>query len=105
MRKTGALISKVFTLDLTPLLHGPLDVGFDANQEWYLSSSELVGEEVAGVTGPVYRGLCIAQAGRTPCTCAAEWKATPGPWPAGWSGMVLSVDSCFLTSDSVLFFK
>ena len=85
MRETGALISKVFTLDLTPLLHGPLDVGFDANQVWYLSSRELVGEEVAGGC----RGLCIAQAGKTPCTCEAEWKATPGPW----SGLVLSVDS------------
>ena len=48
-------------LDLTG---SPLGAGFDVDQEWNLSSSELVGDEGEGriVSGPVYRGVGVAQA-------------------------------------------
>jgi len=48
-------------LDLTG---SPLSASFDMNQEWNLSSTEVMEEEgrVKAVTGPVYKGVVLAQA-------------------------------------------
>ena len=56
-------------LDLTG---SPLGAGFDANQEWNLSSSELVGEEVVGEKAKG-RGLSVT----------AGYRGSPGP-SSGW---------------------
>ena len=69
--RCGELVKREGQTDLD-LTGSPLGAGFDANQEWNLSSSELVGEEVVGEKAKG-RGLSVT----------AGYRGSPGP-SSGW---------------------